>query len=72
MSELTDKGHEKRSLRHARDLLEHPGEVLTKPWWDAPELDQGESSMPMFVSSAERRRAERGRALHKEIDDARR
>lgn len=34
MSELTDKAHEVGSLRHARDLLEHPGKVITRTWWD--------------------------------------
>ena len=45
VSELIDKGHDKRSLRYARDLIEHPGKVLTKPWWPMPGLVQDGSEL---------------------------
>lgn len=49
MSALTELGKKYDSLRMARDILERPGEVTTRPWWPMPET---------FASSAERRRAE--------------
>ena len=43
MSRLVDMAYVNGSRRYSRDLLEHPGAVLTEPWWTMPGLDQGSS-----------------------------
>lgn len=61
MSELTDKAHEVGSLRHARDLLEHHGQVTTKPWW-APDGEWFGRYDSKWVGHFEQAAAEQARA----------
>lgn len=44
MSRIEDMAAVNGSLRYSKDLLEHPGTVLTEPWWIMPRLAADETN----------------------------